>query len=97
MDWDDGYDNMDYSPHREEATSDKSAEGGLNAMDITSPASVYLFLGDDAQDEITRGGKTRMKCFSCGHLFIGESYDRCPECFSLDTEEAADEKDDRYW
>ena len=47
MDWDDGYDNMDYSPHREEATSDKSAEGGLNAMDITSPASVYLFLNDE--------------------------------------------------
>ncbi len=38
-----------------------------------------------------------MKCLSCAHLFIGESYDRCPECFSLDTEEAADEKDDRYW
>ena len=97
MDWDDGYDNMDYSPHREEATSDKSAEGGLNAMDITSPASVYLFLGDDAQDEITRGGKTRMKCFSCGHLFIGESYDRCPECFSPDTEEVVDEKDGGHW
>ena len=50
MDWDDGYDNMDYPPHREEATSDKSAEGGLNAMDITSPASVYLFLNDEPKD-----------------------------------------------
>ena len=59
MDWDDGYDNMDYSPHREEATSDKSAEGGLNAMDITSPASVYLFLIDHAQNEIIGGDKKR--------------------------------------
>ncbi len=59
MDWDDGYDNMDYSPHREEATSDKSAEGGLNAMDITSRASVYLFLIDDAQNEIIGGDKKR--------------------------------------
>ena len=49
MDWDDGYDNMDYSPHREEATSDKSAEGGLNPMNIANPVSAYLFLNDDVQ------------------------------------------------
>ena len=97
MDWDDGYDNMDYSPHREEATSDKSAEGGLNAMDITSPASVYLFLSDDAQDEISGSDKKRMKCLSCGNQFIGEFYESCPKCFNSDTEEVTDEKDHGYW
>ncbi|MBC8420778.1 MAG: hypothetical protein H8E10_19525 [Desulfobacterales bacterium] len=75
----------------------KSAEGGLDPMDITDPASAYLFLSDDAQDEITGSGKTRMKCRSCGYRFSGEIYDRCPECFSPDTEEAIDEKDHRYW
>jgi len=38
-----------------------------------------------------------MKCLDCGHAFVGENYDRCPECFILDTEEIADEKDGRYW
>jgi len=32
-----------------------------------------------------------------GHLFIGKSYDRCPECFSPDTEEVVDEKDGGHW
>ncbi len=38
-----------------------------------------------------------MKCRSGSHRFHGESYDSCPECFSLETEEATDEKDDEYW
>ena len=59
MDWDDGYDNMDYSPHREEATSDKNAEGGLDEMDITNSVSAYFLLSDDAQDEICGTDKKR--------------------------------------
>lgn len=66
-------------------------------MDIANPVSTYFFLSDDAQDEISGEKKENMKCGSCGHTFTGETYDSCPECFSLDTEEAADEKDDRYW
>ena len=66
-------------------------------MDITSPASAYLFLSDDAQDETSGGKKNNMKCLSCGHLFIGEFYDSYPKCFSSDTEEVIDENDDRYW
>ena len=96
MNWDDEYDNMDYSSHRDSPMPDKSSEGGLDPMDITDTASAYCFLSDDAQDEI--GGEKRkgMKCLSCGHRFMGEIYDNCPECFSSDTEEA-DEKDHGYW
>jgi rubrerythrin len=66
-------------------------------MDIVNPVSAYFFLSDDAQDEISGEKKENMKCQSCGHRFAGETYESCPECFSPDTEEAADEKDDRYW
>ena len=38
-----------------------------------------------------------MKCRSCGHRFSVESYNSCPEFFSLDTKEVIDEKDHRYW
>ncbi len=37
-----------------------------------------------------------MKCRSCGRRFAGESYDRCPVCFSADTKDVADENDDGY-
>jgi rubrerythrin len=29
----------------------------------------------------------KMKCRVCGRRFIGEIYDTCPKCDSLDTEE----------
>ncbi len=79
------------------ALNKPGAEGGFAPMDIANPVSAYFFLSDDAQDEISGGKKKNMKCQSCGHGFAGESYDSCPECFSLDTEEIADEKDDGYW
>ena len=92
MDWDDEYDNgyndMDNASQREESMSDKgSSEGGLDRMDIANPVSAYFFLSDDAQEEITGSDKKKMKCLSCGHQFLGEFYDSCPECFSSDTEE----------
>ena len=74
--------------------SDKNAEGGFDPLDIASPASAYLFLSDDAQDEITGTDKKRMKCLSCGCRFLGDIYDRCPECDSLNTEEILSFMDD---
>lgn len=101
MDWDDEYDNrydeVNDASHRDEATSDKSAEGRLDLMDIVNPVGAYFFLSDDAQDEICGEKKKNMKCLSCGHRFTGESYDRCPECFGSDTEEVPDEKIYGYW
>ncbi|MDZ7700404.1 MAG: hypothetical protein U5R49_26910 [Deltaproteobacteria bacterium] len=61
---------------------------GLDQVGITDPVSAYLFLSDDAQDEITGSDQKRMKCLSCGHRFMGEVYDRCPKCDRFDTEEA---------
>ncbi len=102
MDWDDeydnGYDGIDYASHRDRSIPDTgNSDGGLDFKDIANPVSAYFFLSDDAQDEITGSDKKKMKCRSCGHRFVGEIYDRRPECFSMDTEEVIDENDDGYW
>ena len=76
---------------------DEGAEGGFDPLDIANPVGAYFSLSDDAQDEISGEKRKNMKCGSCGHRFTGESYDSCPKCFSPDTEEAVDEKDDAYW
>jgi hypothetical protein len=28
-----------------------------------------------------------MKCGSCGHRFAGESYESCPKCYGINTDE----------
>lgn len=56
-------------------------------MEIVNPVSAHFFLSDDAQDEISGSGRKKMKCLSCGHKFSGESYDNCPECYSVNTDE----------
>jgi hypothetical protein len=101
MDWDEEYDNeyddMAHDSHRNSSLQDKGAEGGIDPIDIANPACAHFLLSDDTQDEITGSGKMRMKCLSCGHLFMGEFYGSCPECFSSDTEEETDEKGHGYW
>jgi len=101
MDWDDEYDNgyneVNNASHRDESALDNRSVGGFDPMDITNPVSAYLFLSDEAQDEITESDKKKMKCLDCGHTFIGEIYDRCPECMSMDTEKMIDEKDGGHW
>ena len=101
MDWDDeydkGYDDMDHASYREGPMSDKNAEGGFDPMDIKNPVSAYFFLSDDAQDEISGSDRKKMKCLSCEHRFMGEIYDSCPKCHSVNTEEAVEETNDGYW
>lgn len=83
--WDDasGYGDRDYdSPAGADASKD-----GFDPMDITNPVSSYLFLSDDAQDEIEGAGRKRMKCTSCGYRFKAETFDPCPKCGSYLTEE----------
>jgi rubrerythrin len=82
------YEDSDYSSPKSEDTTDKDEAGdGLNPMDITDPASAFFFLSDDAQDDLQGSEKTKMRCLTCGHKFLGEIYDDCPECLSPDTEE----------
>jgi hypothetical protein len=101
MDWDDefrnGCDGMAYDPSSDNAMRGGDSGGGLDPLDITDPASAYFLLSDDAQDEIAGSEKKKMKCRACGHRFMDEIYDRCPKCFSSDTEEVADETENRYW
>jgi len=89
MDWDDELERMIHGPERAGRSG-----SGLDPMDISDPASTYLLLSDDAQDEITGTGKKRIKCRSCGRQFAGEIYDRCPKCDSLNTEEVLSFIDD---
>jgi ribosomal protein L37AE/L43A len=92
MEWDDDFDNgysdMDVVTSGSSSNQNKgSSEGGFDPLDITNPASAYLFLSDDAQDEISRKENKKMKCQSCKHRFKGETYDSCPKCESVFTEE----------
>jgi len=101
MDWDDefnaGYGGMAHGGHHASAMPDDTSLGCLDPTDISDPASAYFLLSDDAQDEITGTGKKKMKCLSCGHRFMGEIYDRCPECFSSDTKWILSQEDAGYW
>lgn len=97
--WDDEFDSdyddgMNESSYHQTMPEQGTAED-LDPFDLKNPASAYLFLSDDAQDEITGSNKKKMKCLSCGHVFMGEVYDYCPECFSSDTDEAVTEADDK--
>lgn len=92
MDWDDEYDNgyndMVHTSHRDSSVPDTdNSDGGLDFKDIANPVSAYFFLSDDAQDEISGTHKKKMKCHSCGYRFMGETYDSCPKCYSVNTEE----------
>jgi len=101
MDWDDEFDGefdeMPRGAHRDNPMTGEDSVGRLDPMDITNPASAYFLLSDDAQDEIAGTDKKKMKCRFCGNRFVGQIYDRRPECFSSDTEEVIDQRDDGYW
>ncbi|HOP46542.1 MAG TPA: hypothetical protein PK874_02670 [Desulfobacteraceae bacterium] len=93
MDWDDwddefdsGYDDPEYDSHDEESVHNENGEVCLDPTDINSPVR-YFLLSDDAQDEISRSEGKNMKCLSCGHRFRGDIFDRCPKCFSMNTQE----------
>jgi len=79
MDWDDEFDEMIHGADHTGPILDEGSGSGLDPMDITAPASTYLFLSDDAQDEIEGTGRKRMKCSSCGYRFVGEVFDPCPK------------------
>ena len=54
----------------------------FDPLNISDPVSSYLFLSDDAQDEMGNSQKRKMKCQLCGHKFTGEKTDYCPMCYS---------------
>jgi len=87
MDWDDEFDEMMHGGGSAGSMLDEGSGSGLDPMDIANLGSAFFLLSDDAQDEITGSDKRRMKCLECAHTFVGEIYDRCPKCDSIDTEE----------
>jgi hypothetical protein len=60
---------------------------GPDPLDFSNPDGAYELLNDEAQDEIQGAGGKKLKCMSCGHVFMGEVYDDCPECMSPDNRE----------
>ena len=103
MDYDDEFDEEFVDPPEDWDSEIKShenkdiAENSSDPLNISDPKSAYFFLSDDVQDELNGEDKTRMKCLSCGHKFIGEIYDDCPECYSPDTEELISRINDDEW
>jgi len=85
------------SHENKDPDADDIANNSSDPLNISDPKSAYFLLSDDAQDEINGEDKSRMKCLSCGHKFIGEIYDDCPECYSTDTEELISRTTDDEW
>jgi len=77
MDWDDKYNDglvhMGFAPQREESIPDKSTEAQPDPMDMANPVSVYLFLSDDAQDEVEMAYLDSTTKNSC-HQNLGISF-----------------------
>jgi len=53
-------------------------EKGLDPFDYHDPVNSYLFLSDDAQDELQNPKTGRLRCSLCGHEFMGCETDFCP-------------------
>jgi hypothetical protein len=87
LDWDDELDGMIHGAGNAGLMPDDISERRLDPMELREPASAYLLLSDDGQDEIIGTDKKRMKCRACGRRFTGEIHDRCPKRDSLDTGE----------
>jgi len=107
MSWDDEFDeeyddaleyeDSAYSSAESGDMTDKDGAGqGFDPMDITNPASAFFLLSDDVQDDLQGGDKRKMRCLTCGHKFLGEIYDDCPECFSPNTEEISERDDSDF-
>lgn len=74
------------APERQDIPGEGESGGDLDPLDITNPKTAYFFLSDDVQDELQGSEKRKMRCDTCGHIFVGEAYDNCPKCFSSYTE-----------
>ena len=58
-------------------------ETNLDPLNLHDPASAYLFLSDDVQDELGDPNKRKMKCSACGCEFLGQIGGYCPKCYSM--------------
>ena len=86
MAYDDEYDDLNYEDPDCVFEGD-SVDGmlqcvtaGPDPLDFSNPDSAYELLSEDAPDDIEGAGGRKMKCMVCGHVFMGEPYDDCPEC-----------------
>lgn len=59
----------------------------FDPLNFRDPKTAYLFLSDDAQDELENSQKRKMKCLSCGHEFFGQIGDYCSKCYGTEFSE----------
>ena len=87
MDYDDDFfDQYDSDPLGSSSDYDLSNDQGegeknLDPFNFRNPVNSYLFLSDDAQDELENPKKRKIKCLLCGHEFSGQKTDQCPICY----------------
>jgi len=87
MDYDDDfYGDYDGDSVRSSSDYDLFNEEGevgnnLDPLNFRNPVSSYLFLSDDAQDELENPQNRKLRCLLCGHKFLGRKTDYCPICY----------------
>lgn len=83
MDFDDDVHEEAAGDEESAIVSDTTRFDISDPLDVSDSRSAYLFLSDDAQDELQRdGNRCRMKCLNCGKTFKGDILDLCPRCSS---------------
>lgn len=62
-------------------------EANLDPLNLRDSTSAYLFLSDDAQDELGSRQERKMRCSSCGSEFLGQIGGYCPKCYRRELRE----------
>jgi len=73
---DDFFNDYDSDPVRSSSDYDLSNDQGevgkgLDPLNLDNPGSAFMFLSDDAQDELENPKNRKLKCLLCGHEFLG--------------------------
>ena len=73
---------MDYEDDFDFPNEQGGIETNLDPLNFHDPASAYLFLSDDAKDELGNRKERKMKCSFRGCEFLGQIGGYCPKCYS---------------
>jgi len=89
MDYDDDFDNqfdsdsVRSSPDYDLSNDQGGSETNLDPLNFRNPMNAYFILSDDAQDKLGSPQKRKLKCLLCGHEFLGQIGNYCPELVVL--------------
>jgi hypothetical protein len=86
--FDGGYDDVFGSPSGSHLDEHDGSASDLNPFNLRDPVSSYLFLSDEAQDELGNPLNRKLRCVLCGYEFVGRKTDHCPVCYGMVFKEA---------